>query len=213
MCIVCSLPLVYDLTKPFNFPRKRLQWYLHMSVKAFQICGNSAFCSTACSDRQQRTRQYYRPSVRGDHRWPVDSPHKGPVMQKQLPCLGVITMDYTWPQMWGSQKLVLHQYCFLSRKWAWSPTRWWALLSRCLCARRGYWYDTNLPWTTEKKEIDEHDDVIKWKHFPRYWPFVQGIHRSLVNSLHKGQWRWALMFSVICALNKRLSKQSWGRWF
>ena len=23
-----------------------------------------------------------------------------------------------------------------------------------------------------------HDDVIKWKHFPRYWPFVWGIHRS-----------------------------------
>ena len=22
-----------------------------------------------------------------------------------------------------------------------------------------------------------HDDVIKWKHFPRYWPFVWGIHR------------------------------------
>ena len=24
----------------------------------------------------------------------------------------------------------------------------------------------------------EHDDVIKWKLFPRYWPFVRGIHRS-----------------------------------
>ena len=38
-----------------------------------------------------------------------------------------------------------------------------------------------------------HDDVIKWKHFPRYWPFVRGIHRSPVNSSHKGQWRGALM--------------------
>ena len=44
-----------------------------------------------------------------------------------------------------------------------------------------------------------HDDVIKWKHFPRYWPFVRGIHRPLVNSPHKGQWRGALMFSLICA--------------
>ena len=43
-----------------------------------------------------------------------------------------------------------------------------------------------------------HDDVIKWKHFPRYWPFVRGIHRSPVNSPHKGQWRVALMFSLIC---------------
>ena len=45
-----------------------------------------------------------------------------------------------------------------------------------------------------------HDDVIKWKHFPRYWPFVRGIHRSPVNSPHKG-------------LNERLSKQSWRWWF
>ena len=47
--------------------------------------------------------------------------------------------------------------------------------------------------------IKYHDDVIKWKHFPRYWPFVRGIHRSPVNSPHKGQWRGALMFSLICA--------------
>ena len=43
-----------------------------------------------------------------------------------------------------------------------------------------------------------HDDVIKWKHFPRYWPFVRGIHRSPVNSPHKGQWRGPLMFTLNC---------------
>ena len=37
-----------------------------------------------------------------------------------------------------------------------------------------------------------HYDVIKWKHFPRYWPFVRGIHRSPV-------WRGTLMISLICA--------------
>ena len=46
--------------------------------------------------------------------------------------------------------------------------------------------------------IPQHDDVIKWKHFPRNWSFVRGIHRSPVNSPHKGQWRGALMFSLIC---------------
>ena len=31
----------------------------------------------------------------------------------------------------------------------------------------------------EKMETSQsHDDVIKWKHFPRNWPFVRGIHRS-----------------------------------
>ena len=42
----------------------------------------------------------------------------------------------------------------------------------------------------------KHDDVIKWKHFPRNWPFVREIHRSPVNFPHKGQWRGALMFSL-----------------
>ena len=45
--------------------------------------------------------------------------------------------------------------------------------------------------------------ITWWRHhmenFPRYWPFVRGIHRSPVNSPHKGQWRGALMFSLICA--------------
>ena len=45
----------------------------------------------------------------------------------------------------------------------------------------------------------KHDDVIKWKNFPRHWPFARGIHRSPVNSPHKGQWRGALMLSLICA--------------
>ena len=44
-----------------------------------------------------------------------------------------------------------------------------------------------------------HDDVMKRKHFPRYWPIVRGIHRSPVNFTHKGQWHRYLMFSSICA--------------
>ena len=55
-----------------------------------------------------------------------------------------------------------------------------------------------MRWRTMAKCL-HHNDVIKWKHFPRYRPFVRGIHRSPVNSSHKGQWREALMFSLICA--------------
>ena len=48
-------------------------------------------------------------------------------------------------------------------------------------------------------------------HFPRYWPFVRGIHRSPVNSPHKGQWRGALMFSLICAwINAWVSNREAG---
>ena len=44
----------------------------------------------------------------------------------------------------------------------------------------------------------KHDDVIKWRPFPRNWSFLRGILRSPVNYPHKGQWRGALIFSLIC---------------
>ena len=36
------------------------------------------------------------------------------------------------------------------------------------------------------------------KYFLCYWPFVTGICRSPMDSPRKGQWRGALMFSLIC---------------
>ena len=43
------------------------------------------------------------------------------------------------------------------------------------------------------------NDVIKWKHFPRYWPFVRWIHWWPVDYPHKVHIPGALMFSIICA--------------
>ena len=56
-----------------------------------------------------------------------------------------------------------------------------------------------------------HDDVTKWKYFPRYWPFVRGFRRSPVNSPHKGQWRGALLFSLIFAwINRWVNNREAG---
>ena len=57
----------------------------------------------------------------------------------------------------------------------------------CQCRK---WWGTRI--------TKSHGDVIKWIFFPRYWQIVRGIHRSPVNSPHKGQWRGALIFSLIC---------------
>ena len=62
------------------------------------------------------------------------------------------------------------------------------------------------------ENVRDHDDIIKWKHFPCDWPFLWGIHRWLVNSPHEGQWRGALIFFYLHR-NKRLSEQWWGWWF
>ena len=76
----------------------------------------------------------------------------------------------------------------------WVAKIWW-LQGSWLVARSLPSYYRNQSWLI----VNSHDDVIKWKHFPCYWPFVRGIHRWPVNSPHKGQCRGALMFSLICA--------------
>ena len=58
---------------------------------------------------------------------------------------------------------------------------------------------SHIPQCIMQNRVVHHDDVVKWKHFPRYWPFMRGIHRPPMNSPHKGQWRGALLFSLICA--------------
>ena len=77
------------------------------------------------------------------------------------------------------------------------------LISSCASNVKNLCVKITFPfeWSTAAN-LKTHDDVIKWKHFPRYWrywPFVWGIHRSPVNSPYKGQWRGVLMFSLICA--------------
>ena len=47
-----------------------------------------------------------------------------------------------------------------------------------------------------------HDDVIKWRHFTRCFPFMWGIHQWPVNSLHKGQWRGTSMLCLIYVWKK-----------
>ena len=85
----------------------------------------------------------------------------------------------------------------------------WALiveLPLTECSGMQHWFkrwlavlDQANSWIHTERDLWHYDDVIKWKHFPRYWPFVRGIHRWPRRSPHKGQWRGALMFSLICA--------------
>ena len=58
-----------------------------MSVMASQLTGVSIGNWTVCSDTDQRKHQSSASLafVRGIHRWPVNSPHKGPVTRKMFP--------------------------------------------------------------------------------------------------------------------------------
>ena len=99
-------------------------------------------------------------------------------------------------------------------------TRWvnsGVICMKCSCHEKNvhnmkYWTVDLKSYSTLYDLLYSHDDIIKWKHFLHYWPFVWGIHRSPVNSPPKGQCRGALIFSLTC-FNKRLYRQSRHRWF
>ena len=63
-----------------------------MSAMASQITGVSNVWSNVCSGVDQRKHQSSASLafVRGIHRWPMDSPHKGPVTRKIFPFHDVI---------------------------------------------------------------------------------------------------------------------------
>ena len=102
--------------------------------------------------------------------------------------------------------LVIHDYVI---KWRYF-SRYWSFVRRIPRSpvdspHRGQWrgvlmVSSMFAWTYGwVNSRDAHDDVIKWRHFPCYWPFVSGNHRSLVDSPYKGQWHETLMFSLMCA--------------
>ena len=69
-------------------------WYsdIIISATASQITNVSIVCSTVCSGADQRKNQISASLafVRRINRWPVDSPHKGPVTRKIFPFDDVI---------------------------------------------------------------------------------------------------------------------------
>ena len=167
----------------------------------------------------------YWPFVRRTHQSPVNSPHKGQ-WRGALKISLICTWIKGWVNNREAGDLRRHRAHFdvtimvatiIRRpKWYMAPKRTRLLYTvswhtsffqlESPIATKGVWILILLLCLNMVKSnqgMDDnhinHNDVIKWKHLPHYWPFVRGFHRSPVNSPHKGQWRGALMFSLICA--------------
>ena len=68
--------------------------------------------------------------------------------------------------------IILWKYCGFSTrnaKTSWHKGATW---------HQSFWPSIRQKITCDAESAAWHEDVIKWKHFPRYWPFVRGIHRS-----------------------------------
>ena len=157
-----------------------------MNAMASQITILTIVYSTVYSVTNQRKYQSSASLafVQGIHRWPVNSPHKGPLTRKMLPFDDVIMFAIQ-----DGNDVVNDTFKSIS------PIAKHLTSSKPFAGNVGELLN-DVIW---HGNTSCHDDVIKRKHFSRYWLFVRGIHRSPVNSPYKGQWRGALIFSMICA--------------
>ena len=123
------------------------------------------------------------------------------VVCKMSICVGLSVLIWFVPvTLYGDIDLDQHWL----RQWLDAPSHYlnlcWLDIRKCANIRKMSSENTavkihpHLPWANEfTSQHKAHDDLIKWKHFPCYWPFVRGI------SPHKGRWRGALIFSLMCA--------------
>ena len=125
-------------------------------------------------------------------------------------------------------RLLLQQFVHAANKWSTKlrhccllcEGQWWkktflchdVVRSRVMLCFGVFCWRPDLPIsirdTSLARDTHVHDDIIKWKHIPRHWPFVRGIHWSPTDSPHKGQWSRAFDVLFDLCLNKLLSKYS-----
>ena len=156
--------------------------------------------------------------VRGIHRWPVNSPRKGPVTRKIFPFDDVIMMHdnirgkrllrsrygnlqcLQWIQNWFSLYECNVSYtvqCIFEFSVSRPLTDWWYV----------FYFNTFWKYLTY---LDSHNT----KHqSSASLAFVRGIHRWLVNSPHKGPFTPSFNVFINLYLNKRFSKHWWRRRF
>ena len=90
----CWLPSCHSL----NVLTVEVWWYLTSAIQLFWVMlfnQRKQIRNHWWSGQHKRNIKAlcYWPFVRGIHRWPVDSPHKGPVMRKMFQCCDIIM---TW---------------------------------------------------------------------------------------------------------------------
>ena len=112
--------------------------------------------------------------------WALFIPMCSEIILHDMELINMVLIDQNWKNTYAFCIRIISAYFAYYLSWFVHGTHQWSLTR----------------WGRGK--IAAHGDVIKWKHFLRYWPFVRGIHRSPMNSPHKGHWRGALMFPLIC---------------
>ena len=92
-----------------------------MRAMASQIAGVSIVCTAVCSDKKTHQSFASLAFVRGIHRWPVNSPHKGSVTRKMFPFDTVIILS-RWPcRVWRNWSFKVVNFVTLWKQEQFAP--------------------------------------------------------------------------------------------
>ena len=124
-----------------------------MSMVGSPITRVSNVCSTVCSGADQGKHQSIAllASVRGIHRWPINSPQKGPVTRKMFPFDDVVMTQYQYMPLYFDDSSQWFDSLYLNKT------------ANCMVVAE-----------IQVFMLAFHDSVMTWKRFRYYWPFVGG---------------------------------------
>ena len=152
-----------------------------MGTKASQITSLAIVYSTVYSDADQR--KYESPAslafVRGIHRWPVNSPHKGLLTRKIFPFDDVIMM---WHML-----LVQDNIRCPGPNMIWMFPKY----ENCICDYdiKGLKFDTiKKTYINKKRHSKLHSDNISAPEF--FVEFGATLNISLINTSYNRLWNW-----------------------
>ena len=90
-----SFDVFFDLCLNKWLSKQSWGWWFKMPLCSLWRHSNVVWQFAQSDTKGNITAPHHCPFFKGIHWWPVDSPHKGPVMQKVLPFHDII-MEYAW---------------------------------------------------------------------------------------------------------------------
>ena len=109
VCMMCTLLVIYDIFPSWVYNSLHYNDGI-MGAMASQITSLTIVYSIVYLGADQRKHQSSASLafVRGIHRWPVNSPHKGPVTRKMFP-FDDVNMTIHCREWWSQIKQPIHQ--------------------------------------------------------------------------------------------------------
>ena len=152
-------------------------------ITSFKIVYSTVYSGAAKIKHQSSASLAF---VRGLHRWPVNSPHKGPVTRKMFPFDDVIMMWQTWPKVSRHIDDILASWyhisftasCLFKSLFGLATKKTWNLRINSSLRREIPW------WITRTQRASKVESVsMLWRHYEFFWDLLSAFGKNKINEI------------------------------